>query len=179
MGTRIPLYPYLASEVELGGKSLEERRNILQKFTTYIDRREVQVLGESLAFAKGFDPNTESWVHKLTFESECHSRRELAGLIDHVGRERCIVVPTLGDIIGYRSLKTIEQLERAVSIGVQIIVVDSKSLGFSLVRFDDKPDQSVFECIWRNAMAVNDRLVRRLKNAPRMKDAARKDEFFD
>jgi hypothetical protein len=177
MGTRLPIFPYIAAEVEIrGGTAIGPRRTAMKQFLTYISRKDVQAFRQSLVVPEEFDPGKDVWVRELSYEEDCYARAELANLIDRVGCDGCIIVPTLGDIFGHKSVKAVELIDRAERKGVQIMVIASAGIDYPLSGFGESADAKVFDFMWRNAMSVSSRLNKMLQNAEQMKNAARRFE---
>lgn len=151
MGTRLPLHPYIALDVEeIRGTPRQDREALLKGFIAHITRADVKKFQYNLIFNE-FDPKVDNWVCPILNEQDCHKRPRLQALVNGIGERGSILLPTIGDLMGYRSKRTFSLIKQITDRLIPVLTIEHEK--FPLMPLcGERADPEIFNAMVQNSM---------------------------
>jgi hypothetical protein len=127
VGTKLPLYGYIdpTATGKRGKTTRASDVRLVPQFLDYMSRPDVQQHAADLLL-EGFNLGVDPWTQGVRREVNSVTRPVLRELINQIGENGTIVVPTVHDICEHNSKKTVDLVELIVA--QKIAVVDGQSL---------------------------------------------------
>ncbi len=171
MGTKLPIYGYIdptATGAPQGRRRRTENVNLVSAFLACMNRPDVQRHGKSMIL-DGFNLGVDQWTRGVHHEMNSATRPILEQLIDQIGSNGTIVIPTIDDFRENKSKKTVDLLERILVQKITVLAVGHYEFPLDHYIPDLTPDTAVFEAMSTNVLKVRSTLERIVGNRERMK----------
>jgi hypothetical protein len=169
MGTKLPLYGYI-DPTATGERGKPRRRKdveLVQQFMDYMNRPDVQHHPADLLL-DGFNLGVDPWTHGVRREINSATRPVLEDLINKIGENGTIVVPTVHDLCENNSKKTVDLVERIVVQKITVLAMNDEAFPLDHFISDVRIDAGVFGAMSSNVLEVRRTLERFVGNRSKM-----------
>ena len=173
MGTKLPLYGYVDPDatgvpaLQKGFRPIPTRgqqRNALEGMLNYLSRPDVHSLARFLIL-DNFDTVRDSWSRGIIREEGGETRTTLLQLLEKIGGQGTIVVPTVDDLVEHKSREVAYALERILEDKVTVLAIyDPQSPLCIFTERNHRADDRIFPAMADNALRVRANLEAVLAN---------------
>ena len=161
MGTKLPIYGYIeptTTGAPQGKKRRAENVKLVSAFLAYMNRPDVQEHGKSMIL-DGFNLGVDQWARGVHHETNSATRPILEQLIDQIGSDGTIVIPTIDDLRENKSKKTVDLVERILVQKITVLAVRHQEFPLDHYIPELYADTAVFEAMSTNVLKVRARLL--------------------
>lgn len=170
MGTKLPFYGYIdptATGFPRGKKRRAETVDLVPQFLAYMSGPDVQRHGQSMIL-DGFDLGVDPWTRGVHHETNFATRPMLEQLIDQIGSNGTIVVPTVDDLCENKSKKVVDVVERILVQKITVLAMRDEEFPLDQYMRDLHGGTAVFEAMSTNVLRVRSTLERFVQNRKKM-----------
>ncbi|MET4519512.1 hypothetical protein [Bradyrhizobium sp. I1.7.5] len=169
MGTKLPLYGYIEPTTTMPSKrKRSENVKLVSRFLEHLSRPSVQHYGLDMIL-EGFHLGVDPWTCGVHLEMNSATRPTLEQLIDRIGSNGTIVIPTVDDFREVKTEKSVDLVERILVQKITVLAVGHEEFPLDHFVNEIHPDAAVFHAMSTNVLKVRSTLERFVQNRDNMK----------
>jgi hypothetical protein len=116
----------------------------------------------------GFDLGVDPWARGVHHETNSATRPELKQLIDQIGSNGTIVVPTVGDLCENKTKKVVDLVERILVQKITVLAMRDEEFPLDQYTRELHVGTAVYEAMSNNVLRARSTLERFVQNRKKM-----------